>query len=88
MAQKYLPHKNIQRSKKGFGAPFEHWFRDQLNDVVQEKLLDKDFLSVGLFKKTSIERLIKSHRAGQINYSNHLWSLLMLREWLFQFKIL
>ncbi len=88
MAQKYLPQENIQRSKKGFGAPFEHWFRDQLNDVVQEKLLDKDFLSLGLFKKTSIERLIKSHQAGQVNYSNHLWALLMLREWLIMFNFI
>jgi len=81
IAYKYLPKECIERPKQGFGVPLEHWFRTKLNDYLKEQLLDKKFLNLG-FKREGIEKLINDHANHKQNYANHLWALLILREWL------
>jgi asparagine synthase (glutamine-hydrolysing) len=82
IAKKYLPEKNIQRSKQGFGAPLKYWFRDQLQNYLKEKLLDSKFLSYGICTESGIKELIDLHTKSTRDYSNKLWTLLVLREWL------
>ena len=81
IAHKYLPKECIKRPKQGFSVPLEHWFRTKLNDYLKEQLLDKKFLDYG-FKKDGIKKLIQDHKDYRQDYTNQLWALLVLKNWL------
>jgi len=81
IAYKYLPKECIERPKRGFSVPLEHWFRAKLNDYLKEQLLDKKFFDFG-FKKDGIGKLIQNHKDCRQDYTNQLWALLVLKNWL------
>ncbi len=81
IAYRFLPRQCVDRPKHGFGLPLEYWFRGQLRSLVRERLLSPEFLRYG-FRKDGLLRLISDHEKHRQNYANHLWALLMLREWL------
>lgn len=85
IARQYLPSECVDRPKQGFGVPLEHWFRGDLLPYLREQLLDQKFLAHGFFTREGIERLIDDHASHRQNYANHLWALLVLREWLKNF---
>lgn len=76
-----VPKENIYRSKMGFGVPVGEWFRNDLKDFLREVLLSKNHLKRGYFKPGSIEGMIKTHVQKKADYSNQLWSLVMLELW-------
>jgi asparagine synthase (glutamine-hydrolysing) len=86
LAQKYIPKECIFRPKTGFGVPLEFWFKDELLNFLKERILSQEFLNYG-FNKNFLEQLIKEHQKGIRNHSYRLWALLILSEWLNQFKI-
>jgi len=86
IACKYLPKECIERPKQGFSLPLEHWFRTKLNDYLKTQLLDKKFLDYG-FKKDVIEKLIQDHKDHRQDYTNQLWTLLTLKNWLEIFNL-
>jgi asparagine synthase (glutamine-hydrolysing) len=86
IAYKYLPKECIDRPKQGFSLPLEHWFRVKLNDYLKAQLLDKKFLDYG-FKKDGIKKLIQDHKNHRQDYTNQLWTLLTLKNWLEIFNL-
>jgi asparagine synthase (glutamine-hydrolysing) len=85
LAQKYIPKECIFRPKTGFGVPLEFWFKEELLNFLKERILSQEFLNYG-FNKNFLEQLIKEHQKGIRNHSYRLWALLILSEWLNQFK--
>jgi asparagine synthase (glutamine-hydrolysing) len=81
IAYNYLPKECIDRPKQGFGVPLEKWFRFELKDYLKEELLDEKFYAYG-FRKSAIEKMIEANTDGTKKYTNQLWTLLMLRNWL------
>jgi asparagine synthase (glutamine-hydrolysing) len=79
-----LPAHIVARRKMGFGIPICAWMRGELNGYVRERLLGSRALKP-LFKRSAIERLIADHAADKADYSNHIWSLILLSEWLEQY---
>lgn len=77
-----LPDTILKRRKAGFGIPIGAWMRDELYDYVRETLISKNNLLYRYFRKDIIERLVIEHKNGVADYSNHLWCLLLLNEWL------
>jgi asparagine synthase (glutamine-hydrolysing) len=76
-----LPAPVIARSKQGFGAPIDHWFRGELRGMVHDVLLDPRTLERGYFREPVVRRLLDEHGRGVRRWHYQLWSLLVLELW-------
>jgi len=76
-----IPDRVIHRRKQGFGAPINQWMLDRMGNFVEHALLNSPLRKRGLFDYDFIARLLAEHRAGRVNYSFFLWSLLNLSLW-------
>lgn len=75
-----VPREILQRKKVGFPVPYDSWMRNELKGWVRDILLDRETLSRGYFKKTSIEYLIDQDRQFH-NHAKELLSLVSLELW-------
>ena len=69
----------------GFGVPIGHWFRGTLEPFLRETVLSDKALGRGLFKPEVVKRLVELHVRSERDYSNQLWTLLMLELWFQRF---
>jgi asparagine synthase (glutamine-hydrolysing) len=76
----YLPHGVIHRKKMGFGVPIDHWFRNELKDMVYDTLLSQRAMERGYFRREYIESILDRHQAGE-SWQYLIWNLLMLELW-------
>jgi asparagine synthase (glutamine-hydrolysing) len=83
--RKFLPAENLNRGKMGFGVPIGHWFRGQMQAFLREVLLSEKALRRGLFKPETVRQLVDLHTSGGRDYSQQLWTLLMLELWFNRF---
>ena len=80
-----LPAETLQRRKSGFRIPLDHWFRTDLKDFLRDRLLRDTPLKWEIFDRRKMEYFLTRYFAGNIDYSDHLWALLCLDEWMAQF---
>jgi asparagine synthase (glutamine-hydrolysing) len=80
-----LPAEILGRRKMGFGVPLGHWFRGKLEPFLREIVLSSKALNRGLFKPEAVKRLVELHVRSERDYSNQLWTLLMLELWFQRF---
>ena len=83
--RKLLPSENLERRKMGFGVPVGHWFRGKMQPFLREVLLSEKALRRGLFQPEAVRQLIELHVRGERDYSQQLWTLLMLELWFNRF---
>ena len=76
-----LPNEVLYRKKMGFGLPIEHWFRNELKDLIFDILLSQRSLSRGYYNKSYIEEILNEHMKGTRNYRFEIWNLLVLELW-------
>lgn len=76
----HLPQDVIYRKKMGFGVPIDHWFRDELKDMVYDTLLSQRAIQRGYFRRDYIEQILNRHQAGE-TWQYLIWNLLMLELW-------
>ncbi|MFL6215280.1 MAG: asparagine synthase (glutamine-hydrolyzing) [Blastocatellia bacterium] len=79
--KRVIPDRVIHRRKQGFGAPINQWMLDRMGQFVEHTLMHSPLRKRGLFDYEFIARLLAEHRAGRVNYSFFLWSLLNLSLW-------
>ena len=77
----YLPHQVIYRKKTGFGVPLRHWIRFELRDWLNDILSPSHLQKRGLFDSRSVQELIASNYAGNIDASYTLLSLACIEIW-------
>jgi asparagine synthase (glutamine-hydrolysing) len=78
LAYRYIPAKIIDRPKKGFGVPIDHWLRGPLLEWARALLNDvRLFEQIPISQKRALE-LFEIHASGARNVSALLWALLML----------
>jgi asparagine synthase (glutamine-hydrolysing) len=65
----------------GFGVPLDHWFRDELRELVTDTLLDSRTLNRGYFSPEAVRQLIDEHTSSQWDHSSRLWLLLVFELW-------
>ena len=76
-----LPRDILMRPKQGFAVPVGQWFREELRDLLQSRVLAPDSLSMRLFRRDRLQKLIAEHQSKRANHEHRLWSLLILELW-------
>ena len=78
-----LPETIIKKKKQGFGLPVGEWLKSdpQFKSLLGDTLLSSTFNQRGYFNRGFIENLIDRHQKGAWDYTQELWSLLMLEMW-------
>lgn len=78
----WLPPPILRRKKLGFNPPMGIWINRELRPMVDEQLDPVRLRRQGYFAPEPIQRMIAAHRAGQRDYSLHIWSLLVFQTWM------
>ena len=76
-----LPESIQTRPKMGFGVPLDHWFRNELREMLTDVLLDSQTLGRGYFNPATVRKLVNEHTSSQWDHSARLWLLLVFELW-------
>jgi asparagine synthase (glutamine-hydrolysing) len=76
-----LPHDVIYRPKTGFGAPLRRWLNQELRPMVDDVLSEETLRRRGLFDPEAVRRLVALDRAGRVDGSYTIFSLLCIETW-------
>jgi asparagine synthase (glutamine-hydrolysing) len=85
LAEKYLPHEVVYRSKSGFGAPVRDWIINDLDSMILDYLSPRTIEKRGIFDSKSVWNLIQENKSGKIDASYTIWALLSIESWFRQF---
>jgi asparagine synthase (glutamine-hydrolysing) len=76
-----LPHSIIYRPKLGFPTPWSGWLAGPQLDDIEHLLLEPRSMNRGFFKRASVEKLFREHRAQYRDHYDRIWRLLNLELW-------
>jgi asparagine synthase (glutamine-hydrolysing) len=76
-----LPRQILYRRKQGFTVPLTLWFRKELNPFIRSMLSKERLERTGLFRWSSIERMLDEHMRHKENHHSRIWALLMFMVW-------
>jgi asparagine synthase (glutamine-hydrolysing) len=76
-----LPSETLERSKMGFQVPLVHWFRSELKELFEQRVLSKDAFIGQFFDLNTIRQWWTQHQQRGRDYSRQLWILLGLECW-------
>lgn len=76
-----LPNETLQFSKRGFGVPVDHWFRNELKSELLFLLSEEMIRKQGLFNYNYVQKLVKEHISGEENHKGMLWNLFVFQKW-------
>ena len=76
-----LPNEIIYRPKQGFRTPVVELFQNRLGQWAEPILLEGGLTKAGFLRKDTVAKLLNEHRAGTIDWSNRLWTVMVLNLW-------
>ena len=85
VAERYLPKEVIYRQKTGFGAPVRKWITEDLQEMIDERLLSSKANQRSVFNPSAVVDLIKQNKTRKIDASYSIWALLAIESWCGQF---
>ena len=74
-----VPTHVLHRRKLGFPVPIRHWLRDEMYDWARGVVLDSQ--ADHLVDLAAVQRLLDAHRAGPVDHSRRIWTLLVFLLW-------
>lgn len=86
MLQGVIPSDVLTKKKTGFRLPLDHWFRTHQKAFVQDRLLSASSPLSAMFDRQGVEKFLHHYYTSQIDYSDHVWALLWLDEWMRQYN--
>ncbi|MFL1994906.1 asparagine synthase (glutamine-hydrolyzing) [Lysinibacillus irui] len=82
-----IPNNILNAPKKGFGIPLGMWFNSELKTMVDKILSEANINRIGIFNYSEIKKIIQAHRSGKVDYSNHIWSLIVFHLWFEKYMV-
>lgn len=79
-----LPPEIIKAPKRGFMTPLARWLRDDLKDMAGDILSEDAVRRRGYINPAYVKWLMEEHQSGRRNFSDQIYSLLVLELWLRQ----
>jgi asparagine synthase (glutamine-hydrolysing) len=79
--KRVLPREILERSKIGFRAPVNEWFRGPMREYLVEHLQGSGSLTRHYYHAEALDRKIDEHLRGRQNHEKLLWALLNLEVW-------
>ena len=79
---KYVPRELFERPKVGFGIPIGDWLRGPLRHWAEELIDERRLKREGFFHPQPIRQKWSDHLNGRVDWSYHLWDVLMFQMWL------
>jgi asparagine synthase (glutamine-hydrolysing) len=83
---RYVPEELIERPKMGFGVPVGAWIRGPLRDWAESLLDERRMREEGL-DAARIRETWRAHLAGQGDFQQHIWTVLMFLAWREEWRI-
>ncbi len=81
LASRYVPKEVLYRRKRGFVMPTANWLQGDLMGQVQHVLNSDSFRDRGWFNPDFVTRMLQEHQTQQQNWSEQIWTLLVLEVW-------
>ena len=82
IARRWLPPDIVDRRKKGFSTPRDHWFRHELRDWTRRCLIDESLSVPRYFERRAVEQLLEQHQSGRKNHAARIHILLTFELWM------
>jgi asparagine synthase (glutamine-hydrolysing) len=79
-----LPASILNHPKQGFAVPISIWFKDDLSTYLNDTFNSSNCLLYSYLDKSYIKDKILNNRITHIDFSDRIWALLFLNEWLNQ----
>lgn len=76
-----LPDNIINHPKQGFAIPLSLWFKNDLNEYVNDTLLSSGALLYSHLHKTFVKKIVEN-KTSNGDFRTRIWSLLFFEEWL------
>ena len=86
LLERHVPRELFDRPKSGFAVPIAKWLRHDLKDWADTLLEPARLRREGYLSSAPIERRWRQHVEGAMDWSAHLWSVLMFQSWLEDFS--
>lgn len=83
---RHVPRDLIERPKQGFAIPLDRWLRGALREWADGLLFDEDLVDLAGLKPAAAHELWKRHQSGNANNGAKLWTILVLLDWLRQYR--
>lgn len=80
-----IPDAVLDRRKTGFRLPLNAWFRGPLKSFAVDRLLDPGSPLFQIFDRGLLEAYLAEYVDSNVDLSDHLWTLLVLDEWMRQY---
>ncbi|WP_167473781.1 asparagine synthase (glutamine-hydrolyzing) [Nocardia arthritidis] len=78
--EEIIPGHVLHRPKLGFPVPLRHWLRgSELHDWAQQQIAESQ--TDHLLDKAAVKGMLDEHRAGRVDHSRRLWTLLVFMVW-------
>lgn len=78
-ARGIVPNHVLDRKKLGFPVPIRHWLKKELYPWATALISASG--TDHLLKKEYLRELLEAHRAGKMDYSRKIWTVLMFMLW-------
>ncbi len=85
LLERHVPRPLFDRPKSGFAIPLDRWLRRELREWAGALLAPTRLRQEGYFDARHIVRRWEQHQRGEMNWSFHLWGVLMFQSWLEEF---
>jgi len=84
-ARGLIPDAIIDRPKAGFGAPYRHWLRHDLDPLWNDVMDRASLRRRGWFSFEAVQKIRQQSQAGRADYYMLQWALLTVELWARQF---
>ncbi|SDD92458.1 asparagine synthase (glutamine-hydrolysing) [Pricia antarctica] len=80
--KKHLPESIISHKKMGFSLPLKAWFKDDLKEYVNDRLIGTKGPLYDYLEPAYVNKIVNEHNNGMRDFNDKIWSLLFLDQWL------